>query len=164
MSTGLAIYTLVHVAISLVAIGSGFVVLYGLLTAKRLDGWTTCFLATTVATSVTGLGFPYKGVTPGIVLAIISLVVLAIAIYARYARHLVGRWRRVYVVTAVVALYLNVFVLIVQSFMKVPALKALAPTQSEPLFAITHCVALVAFLILGSLAAIRFRDQPVSQS
>ncbi|HEY2157705.1 MAG TPA: hypothetical protein VGH33_18895 [Isosphaeraceae bacterium] len=158
----LTILTNVHVAISLVAIASGFVVLFGMLTGKRLDGWTAFFLATTVATSVTGFFFPIHGVTPGIVIGIISLAVLAVAIYARYARHLAGAWRRVYVITATVALYLNVFVLIVQSFQKVPALKALAPTQSEPPFVVAQVVALVAFVVLGSLAAIRFRDEPAT--
>ena len=119
-------YTAIHVVISLLAIGSGFVVLFGMLTGRRLDAWTAFFLATTVATSVTGFGFPIHGFTPGIGVGIISLIVLAVAIFARYGRHLAGAWRRVYVVTAVTALYLNVFVLIVQSFQKVPALKALA--------------------------------------
>src|SRR6266550_3854360 len=125
----LGTYTLVHVVISLVGIGSGFVVLYGLLTGKRLDRWTAVFLATTVATSVTGFGFPVHKLLPSHVVGTISLVVLAIAIPARYSFHLAGPWRRVYVIGAVTALYLNVFVLIVQSFLKVPALKALAPTQ-----------------------------------
>ena len=122
MSTGLQIYTLIHVAISLVAIGSGFVVLYGMLSGKRLDRWTAFFLATTVLTSVTGFGFPITGFTPGIIIGIISLVVLAPTIYARYPGRLAGPWRPIYVITAVAALYLNFFVLIVQSFMKVPAL------------------------------------------
>jgi hypothetical protein len=129
--SGLTIFTLIHVVISLVAIGSGFVVLFGLIAGKRLDGWTAFFLATTVATSVTGFGFPIHGFTPGIGIGIISLLVLAVAIFARYARRLTGIWRRGYVVTAVIALYLNFFVLIVQSFQKVPVLKMLAPTQSE---------------------------------
>ena len=158
--TGLQIFTIVHVLISLAAIGSGFVVLFGLLTGKRLDGWTAFFLATTVATSVTGFGFPIHGFTPGLGLGIISLLVLAVAIYARYARHLAGVWRRVYVVGAVAALYFNVFVLIVQSFQKVPALKAMAPTQTELPFALAQVIALVTFIALGSVAAIRFREQP----
>ena len=114
--SGLTIFTLIHVVISLVAIGSGFVVLFGLIAGKRDDGWTAFFLATTVATSVTGFGFPIHGFTPGIGIGIISLLVLAVAIFARYARRLTGIWRRVYVVTAVIALSLNFFVLIVQSF------------------------------------------------
>ena len=159
--SGLTIFTLIHVVISLVAIGSGFVVLFGLIAGKRLDGWTAFFLATTIATSVTGFGFPIHGFTPGIGIGIISLLVLTVAIFARYARRLTGIWRRVYVVTAVIALYLNFFVLIVQSFQKVPVLKMLAPTQSAPPFAITQLIALAAFIVLGSLAAIRFRERPV---
>jgi hypothetical protein len=155
-------FTLIHVAISLIAIASGFIVVFGLIASKRLNGLTAFFLATTIATSVTGFGFPIKGVTPGIVLGVISLVVLAIAVYARYAGRLFGPWRLVYVITAVIALYLNFFVLIVQSFQKVPALAALAPTQSEPPFAVSQIVALVAFVALGFLAARRFRDQPLA--
>ena len=123
-----------HVAISLFAIGSGFVVLIGLIAGRRLDRWTAFFLATTVATSVTGFGFPMRGFTPGI--GIVSLLVLALAIYALYARHLKGAWRRVFVVGATIALYLNFLVLIVQSFQKIPALKELAPTQSESPFVV----------------------------
>jgi hypothetical protein len=162
MFSGMTTYTFVHVAISLVAIASGFIVLFGLISGRRLDRWTAFFLATTVATSVTGFGFPIHGFTPGIGLGIVSLLVLAVAIFARYARHLVGVWRRVYVVTAVVALYLNFLVLIVQAFQKAPALKALAPTQSEPPFVITQVIAMVVFIALGWLAAIRFREKPVS--
>ncbi len=154
-------FTLFHVAISLLAIGSGFVVLAGLISGKRLDGWTAFFLATTVATSVTGFLFPITHLTPGLVLGAISLVDLAVAIYARYARRLAGAWRPAYVISAVLALYLNVFVLIVQSFQKVPALKSLAPTGSEPPFAIAQGLALVAFIALGVLAVRRFREQPL---
>jgi len=162
MSSGLAVFTLVHVAISLVAIGAGFVVLFGLITTKRFDRWTAFFLATTVATSVTGFMFPIHGVTPGIVIGILSLFVLAVAIYARYPRKLAGIWRPVYVVTATVALYFNFLVLIVQSFQKVLFLKALAPTQSEPPFLIAQIVAMLAFIILGALAMIRSREKPAS--
>ncbi|SRR5712692_2661848 len=156
-----ATYTLVHVVISLVGIVTGFVVLYGLLTGKRLDRWTALFLATTVATSVTGFGFPFDHLLPSHKVSIISLVVLAVAILARYALHLAGAWRCIYVVGAAVALYLNVFVLIVQAFEKVPVLKALAPTQSEPPFLVTQLVVLVIFVVLGIFAVKRFRDQPV---
>jgi hypothetical protein len=159
MSSGLQIFTLVHVAISLAGIGSGLVVLFGLLAAKRLDSWTAFFLATTVLTSVTGFFFPFHGVTPAIVVGIISLLLLAAAIVARYPRHLAGAWRRVYVITAMVALYLNVFVLIVQSFQKVPALRALAPTQSEPPFQLAQGVTLALFVALIVAAAIRFRPE-----
>jgi hypothetical protein len=157
-------FTQIHVTISLLAIGSGFGVLFGLIAAKRLDVWTAFFLATTILTSVTGFGFPNSGVTPGIVLGVISLVVLAAALYARYARGMSGIWRQVYVITAVLALYLNFFVLIVQSFQKVPALKALAPTQSEPPFAVAQLVALAAFIGLGYLATTRFREKPVNMA
>ena len=155
----LEIYTLVHVAISLVGIASGFAVLFGLLAGKRLDGWTKLFLITTVATSVTGFFFPFHGFTPAIGVGIISLVVLAVAIFARYGRNLAGSWRWIYVVTATIALYLNVFVGIVQALQKVPALKAIAPMQTEPPFAITQLVVLVLFILIGIVAAIRFRPE-----
>ncbi|SRR6266404_6459474 len=153
-------FTLIHVAISLVGILAGFVVLFGLFTSKRLDGWTGLFLAATVATSVTGFFFPFHGITPAIVTGIVSLVVLAVAIFARYARHLVGAWRKTYVMSAVLALYLNVFVLIVQSFQKVPALKDLAPTQTEPPFKITQLLVLTLFVALAIIAVLRFRNEP----
>jgi hypothetical protein len=153
------IFTIIHVVISLLAIVSGFVVVLGLIAGKRLDAWTAFFLATTIATSVTGFGFPIHGVTPGIVIGVISLVVLAVAVYARYGGHLASPWRLVYVITAVIALYLNFFVLIVQSFQKVPVLNVLAPTGSEPPFAIAQAIALVAFIALGYLAAKRFRAE-----
>ena len=155
-------FTLIHVAISLAGILSGFVVLLGLLTAKRLDGWTALFLATTAATSVTGFFFPFHGVTPAIVVGVISLVVLTVAAFARYAHNLAGAWRKTYVVTALFTLYANVFVLIVQSFQKIPALKEIAPTQNDPPFKLTQLVVLVAFIALGIVAAIRFRAEPAS--
>ena len=128
-------YTLIHVLISLVGIGSGFVVLFGLLTAKRLDGSTALFLASTVATSVTGFGFPFIICCRSIRSASCRWwCLLAIAIPARYAFDLAAAWRSIYVIGAVSALYLNVFVLTVQAFLKVYALKAMAPTQSEPPF------------------------------
>jgi len=152
----------VHVAISLIAILSGLVVLLGLLTGRRLDHWTSFFLLTTVATSVTGFFFPFHGFTPAIGVGIVSLVVLAVAIFARYPRRLAGAWRGIYIISATLALYLNVFVLIVQSFQNVPALKALAPTQSEPPFLVAQLLALILFAVLGILAAIKFRPAPVA--
>jgi hypothetical protein len=154
-------YTFLHVLISLVGIGSGFVVLYGLLTGKRLNGWTAIYLASTVATSVTGFGFPFERLLPSHKVGIISLMVLAVAIFARYARQLAGAWRRTYVVCAAVALYLNVFVAVVQAFEKVPALKAMAPTQKEPPFLVAQLVVLVVFVGLTILAAKKFRTAPV---
>jgi hypothetical protein len=150
-------FTLFHVALSLVGIGAGFVVLFGLLARKRLDGWTALFLITTVATSVTGFGFPVPHLLPSHYVGILSLVVLALAIVARYPMHLAGAWRRVYVIGAVVAQYFNVFVLVAQSFQKVPALHALAPTQTEPPFAIAQGAVLILFVVLGTLAAKKFR-------
>jgi hypothetical protein len=158
----LAAFTLVHVVISLIGIGSGFVVLGGLLTRRRLDRWTAVFLTTTVLTSVTGFGFPVDRFLPSHAIAILSLLVLAVAIFARYARRLEGIWRPIYVVGAVVAFYFNFFVLVVQAFLKVPALNALAPTQTEAPFARAQLVVLIAFAVLGVLAVIRFRSGPVS--
>jgi hypothetical protein len=157
----LHIYTIIHVIISLVGIFTGLVVLLGMLAGKRLDGWTKWFLITTVATSVTGFFFPFHGFTPAIGVGIISLLVLAVAIYARYPGQLAGHWRWIYVVTAVIALYFNVFVAIVQAFEKVPALKVMAPTQTEPPFKVTQLVVLALFVVLGIVAAIRFRPEPI---
>jgi hypothetical protein len=158
--SALAAYTLFHVAISLAGIFTGLIVAYGLLTSRRFDGWTAIFLVTTAATSVTGLLFPFHGFKPSYVVGLISLVILAIASFARYRRRLAGSWRWIYVVTAMIALYLNVFVLIVQSFMKVPTLKALAPTQSEPPFAVTQLAVLAVFVVLTVIAAVRFHVEP----
>jgi hypothetical protein len=160
MSVGLAAFTLVHVAISLIGIFSGFVVVFGMLGAKRMDGWTALFLTTTVLTSVTGFLFPFHKFLPSHGVGIISLILLTIAIYARYPRDLAGGWRSAYVSTAVISLYLNVFVLIVQMFLKVPALKAIAPTQTEPPFKIAQLAVLLLFILLGIFATIRFRVGP----
>lgn len=151
-------FTLVHVIISLVAIVSGLIVLFGMIAGKSLEALTGLFLATTVLTSVTGFGFPFVHVTPAIVVGVISLLLLAIALLARYGRHLAAGWRRAYVITASIALYLNCFVLVVQSFLKVPALHALAPTQKEPPFAIAQLVVLVLFVLLTVKAAKNFRE------
>ena len=158
MST--ATYTLLHVLISLVGIGSGLVVMFGFLTGKRMDGWTALFLATTVATSLTGFGFPFDHLLPSHKVGIISLVALAVAILARYPLYLAGAWRWIYVVSAVMALYLNVFVLVAQLFEKIGALKALAPTQKEPPFLIAQLVVLVLFVGLAVLAVKGFHPEP----
>ena len=155
----LATYTLVHVLISLVGIASGFVVLIGLVAGKRFDRWTTVFLATTVATSVTGYGFPFERLLPSHIVGAISLVVLAVALLARYAFHLAGAWRRVYAVSAVLALYLNVFVGVVQAFLKVPALRALAPKQTEPPFVVSQGIVLAVFVVVAIAAALRSRPE-----
>jgi hypothetical protein len=157
----LHIYTTIHTLISLLAIFTGFVVLFGLLSGQRLDGWTKWFLITAVATTVTGFFFPFHGFTPAIGLGLISLPILALTIYARYSRQLTGHWRWIYVVGASLALYFNVFVGIVQSFEKIPALQAMAPTQSEPPFKLAQLVALALFVVLTFVAAIRFGPEPV---
>jgi hypothetical protein len=155
-------FTLVHVLISLVGIGSGFVVIYGLLTEKRLDGWTAIFLATTILTSVTGFLFPIEHLLPSHIIGILSLVALGVALVARYARHLEHSWRWIYVVCAVFALYLNVFVAVVQSFLKVPALHALAPTPKEPPFLVAQLLVMVIFVGIGIFAVKRFRIEPIA--
>ena len=159
MFSNLSPFTKLHVVISLIGIMSGLVVMFGLLAGRRLNGWTALFLVSTLLTSVTGFFFPFHCVTPAIVVGIISLVLLAVAMVARYARHLGGSWRWIYVLAAMISLYLNVFVLVVQLFQKVPALKALAPTQSEPPFAVTQLVVLALFVALTITAAIRFRGE-----
>jgi hypothetical protein len=138
----LATFTLIHVIISLVGIGSGLIVLFGMFGGKRLDGMTALFLVTTVLTSVTGFGFPFEHITPGIILGILA-----------------GKWRAIYVITAVIALYFNCFVLIAQSFQKVPALHALAPKGNEPPFAIAQGILLVLFIVAGILAVKKFHPE-----
>jgi hypothetical protein len=161
MTSGTTTLTLVHVLLSLMGIFAGFFVVLGLLSSKRLDGWTALFLASTLATSVTGFFFPFHGITPADVFGVLSLIALPIAMYARYGRKLAGWWRLTYVITAMIALYLNVFVLIAQLFDKAPALKALAPTKSEPPFKVAQLVALVLFVVLTIAAAKRFHDEAV---
>jgi len=149
LGMSLSTFTLLHVVISLVAILTGLVVLYGMLTSRCLDGWTGTFLVTTVLTSVTGFFFPFEHLLPSHVVGIISLALLAIAIIALYLGHLAGSWRWLYVATAIASLYLNVVVLVAQAFQKIGPLHALAPTQSDPPFAIVQAILLVAFIVLG---------------
>jgi hypothetical protein len=149
-------FTLLHVALSLIGIVSGIIVLYGMVSARKLDGWIALFLATTVLTSVTGYFFPTTTVLPSHVVGGISLVMLAAAIVALYVFSLAGPWRWIYVVGAVVALYLNVFVGVVQAFQKLPPLTALAPTQSEPPFLVAQLVVMAIFIGLGVVAVKRF--------
>jgi hypothetical protein len=159
LGMSLSTFTTVHVIISLIGIVSGLIALFGMLGSKRLNGLTALFLLTTVLTSVTGFMFPFTHLTPGHVVGIISLVVLAIAILARYSFHMAGSWRRIYVVTAAIALYLNVFVLVVQSFEKVPALHALAPTQTEGPFKMAQLAVLVLFIVLTVIAVKKFHPE-----
>ena len=157
----LQIYTIIHTLISLIAILAGFIVLFGLLGSERLGGWTKWFLISAVATTVTGFFFPFHGLTPAFKLGIISAIVLAITIYARYLKNLTGPWRWIYAIGTVISLYFNVFVLIVQLFEKVPALHAMAPTQTEPPFKLTQLVVLALFILFTIIAAIRFRPEVV---
>jgi hypothetical protein len=145
----LTAFTFFHVVLSLIGIGSGAVAIYGLLKAKTPGRWTQVFLATTAATSLTGFLFPYRGVTPAQILGVLSLIVLIIASLSIYRHHLQGIWRRTYAITAVMALYFNVFVLVVQLFRRVPALSAMAPTQSEPPFQIAQLAVLLLFAAIG---------------
>ena len=158
MTLGLSLSTLttVHVVLSLVGIATGFLALRAMLGGERMGGLTAVFLTTTVLTSVTGFMFPFNGLLPSHVVGGISLVVLAIALAALYAFHLNGAWRWVYAVTAVAALYFNVFVAVAQAFQKVGFLHALAPTQSEPPFAVAQLIVLALFAWLGTLAVRRF--------
>ena len=132
-----------------------------MLARKRLDNWTKWFLVTAVATTITGFFFPFHGFTPAIGLGIISLPFLALTIFARYPKHLAGPWRWIYVIGAVICLYFNLFVAVVQSFEKIPALHALAPTQTEPPFKLTQLFVLAIFVVLAIAAAIRFRIEPI---
>ena len=155
-------FTALHVAVSLIAIFCGVVVVFGLMGNRRLPAWTAAFLASTVATSATGFLFHSKSLGPPHVVGFISLVVLAVAIVAVYRMKLAGVWRLIYVVSAVLALYLNVFVAVVQAFQKISWLKMLAPTGSEPPFAATQLVVLGVFVGLGALAAKAFHPMTPS--
>jgi hypothetical protein len=161
MMLGLSLpaFTILHVIISLIAIAAGLVVFYQMLNSQFSPPLTLLFLVMTILTSITGFMFPISGFTPAIGFGIISLVALALSVYALYSQHLAGAWRWVYAVTALLSLYLNVFVLVVQSFQKISALNALAPKGSEPPFAIAQAVVLVAFLYFGYRAVKRFRTR-----
>jgi len=157
MIFGMSPLLFIHVLLSLTGIAAGFVVLYGLLAGKPHGGWTAVFLATTVLTSVTGFPLPATGLLPSHIVGVLSLVLLAVAIAALYVYRLAGAWRWIYVATAVTALYLNVFVGVVQSFQKLAFLKPLAPTQSEAPFLVAQVLVLALFIVLGIIAARRFR-------
>jgi len=161
---GMTPFTFFHVLLSLIGIFTGFIAEFGMIGGKRLDSWTAIFLTTTALTSITGFFFPFHGVTPGIIVGIVSLVILAVAIPARYVKHLAGAWRKIYAVTASIALYLNVFVLIAQLFMKVPALHAMAPNGNEPPFLISQVVVMAIFIVLTIAAAIKFHPEVVHAS
>ena len=148
-----------HVAMSLIGLASGFVVVYGLLVGRSLRGSTSVFLAFTILTSATGFPLPPFGFDPARAIGVLSLVLLGLAVIAFYFAHLKNAWRLIYIVTAMTALYLNTFVAVVQSFTKLPALQALAPTQSEPPFIVTQLVVLVIFVALGVLSGRNFHPK-----
>jgi len=150
-------FTLVHVIISLVAIGSGLIVVGGMFASHRLPITTALFLFTTGLTSLTGFLFPIHGFTPALGVGVLACAILLVALFALYKEYLIGAWRWIYVIAAVASLYLNVFVLVTQSFVKVLALNALAPTQSEPPFAMTQAVVLAIFILIAVIAVIEFR-------
>ena len=149
-------FTVVHVALSLVGIVSGLIVLVGLMRSDRMERWTALFLSTTLLTSGTGFGFPYRGITPGVITGVLSLLILTVAIIARYHFRLRGIWRSIYVIGAVVALYFNCLVLVAQLFLHIPPLHAVAPRGLEPPAVITQGILLVFFLVSGILALRRF--------
>jgi hypothetical protein len=153
----IATFTQIHVAISLIAIATGLIAILGLIGNRLYGALTAIFLLTTVLTSITGFLYPSKGVTPGIILGVLSMIVLALAILALYAGHLRGAWRGTYVISASIALYFNVFVLFAQAFQKVPALHALAPTQASPVFGITQVAVMVVFIYITVRAFMAFR-------
>ena len=159
LGMSLSTYTILHVLISLIAIGTGFIVLYGFINGKLLSPWNAIFLVTTVLTSLTGFAFPNTKVTPGIILGVLSMIVLAIALVALYVFHLRGGWRRTYAIAAMIALYFNVFVLVAQTFEHVPAFHALAPTGTETPFKVAQLLLLA---VLISAAAKKFRTPLVS--
>ncbi|WPO41197.1 hypothetical protein [Tardiphaga sp. 42S5] len=162
LGMSLATFTLLHVVVSLIGIVAGLVAMVGLLKSKPMPGWTGLFLLTTILTSVTGFFFPVEKLLPSHVIGIISLVLLAVACLALYGQKLAGPWRWIYVLTAMISLYLNVFVLVIQSFLKVPPLHALAPSvpPSEPPFAIVQGIVLVFFVVTTFLAIRKFRPMP----
>jgi hypothetical protein len=162
LGMSLSTYTILHVIISLIGIGSGFIVLFGLINSKLLSPWNVVFLVTTILTSLTGFAFPNTKVTPGIILGILSMIVLAIALVALYVFHLKGGWQRTYAITAMIALYFNVFVLIAQTFEHVPAFHALAPTGTETPFKVAQTLLLVLFAVLITAAAKKFRTPLVT--
>jgi hypothetical protein len=155
-----AAFTLLHVIVSLVGIGTGLIVLLGMFTSRRLEAWTALFLTSTVLTNVTGFFFNSTQIGAPHIVGAISLIVLAVTIPALYIYQLRGAWRAIYVSTAVLALYLNVFVGMVQLFLKIAFFNALAPTQTEPAFFIAQGTVLVLFVLAGSIAVRRFHPEP----
>src|SRR5471032_2169870 len=162
LGLSLSTFTTVHVIISLIAIVAGIIVMFGLLGSNRMPGMTAIFLLFTILTSATGFLFPFEGLKPSYIVGALSLVLLAIACIALYGMKLSGAWRWIYVVTALLSLYFNIFVLVIQSFLKIPALTALAPGNppSGPVFAVVQGIVLVFFVLMIIGAIRRFRPVP----
>lgn len=162
MMLGLSLeaFTLVHVVLSLIGIATGFVAVFGMMSGRKLDVWTAVFLFTTIMTSVTGFGFPFEKLLPSHIVGILSLIALGLAVAGLYVFGLQGPWRRIYTITSSISLYFNVFVAVAQSFQKIPALKALAPTQSEGPFVVAQLIVLVAFAVIGYRATSNFHPLP----
>lgn len=154
--TGLALFTLFHVLLSVAAIAAGMIVVYGLFKGRSMGRWTMAFLATTAATTFTGFLFPFHGFTPALGVGIISSLLLALAVVARYSFQMAGPWRATYIISAMTAMYLNCFVFVVQAFQKVPALHALAPKGSELPLTALQALVLVSFVVAGYLAVKSF--------
>jgi hypothetical protein len=150
-------FTLLHVLVSIIGVLAGMVVVGGLMAGARFEGWNATFLITTALTNISGFFFPFVRLLPSHIVGIISLVILPVAVVARYPRKLEGSWRSVYAVAAVTVLYLNVFVLMVQLFQKTPGLIVLAPTQKSPAFVITQLILLLMFVGIGRAV---FRPRP----
>lgn len=157
LGMSIATFTVVHVVISLIAIAAGAIACARMLEGRRLDTWNSVFLLFTVLTTVTGFLFPITVFTPALGVGIVSMITLAIALFALYVGHLAGAWRWIYVASALFAFYLNVFVLVVQSFQKISFLNRFAPTGSEPSFAVAQGAVLLGFILLGFLVLKRFR-------
>jgi hypothetical protein len=156
MIFGVSTLTFVHTALSLVALVAGLVVVFGLPSSLAFPLWTGLFLVTAILTSVTGFFFPFERFLPSHWFGVISLIALAVAILARYRFVYSGAWRWLYVLTVLLGTYLLAFVTIVQAFQKIPALHALAPTQSELPFAVAQLLLLAVFLGLGFVAIRKF--------
>jgi hypothetical protein len=159
LGMSLSTFTLLHVVISLIAIVAGIIVMFGMLGSNKMPGLTAIFLLFTILTSATGFLFPFEKLLPSHMVGILSLVLLVIACFSLYVMRLSGAWRWIYAVTALLSLYFNVFVLVIQSFLKVPALAAVAPGNppSGPVFGVVQGIVLVFFILMIIGAIRRFR-------
>jgi hypothetical protein len=157
LGLSLAQFTFIHVALSLIGIGAGFFVMFAFLKSLNLRILTALFFLTTIGTSLTGFLFPNKTITPGIVLGVLSMIVLVLALYAQYGKKLAGPWRAIYVVSVCMAFYFNFFVLVAQTFAKVPALKHVAPSMASPAFGLAQFLLLFVFVLLTIRAVKRYR-------